>query len=84
MKSINEDAYYILIGKILVDCNDIKKITFLGYELKDGTVNEPDKNKSVYRIIFNDDTYWESVFDKTSIEMYNNFKKNENSSNASE
>lgn len=84
MKSINEDAYYILIGKILVDCNDIKKITFLGYESKDGTVNEPDKNKSVYRIIFNDDTYWESVFDKTSIEMYNNFKKNENSSNASE
>ena len=84
MKSINEDAYYILIGQILVDCNDIKKITFLGYELKDGTVNEPDKNKSVYRIIFNDDTYWESVPDKTSIEMYNNFKKNENSSNASE
>lgn len=84
MKSINEDAYYILIGQILVDCNDIKKITFLGYELKDGTVNEPDKNKSVYRIIFNDDTYWESVLDKTSIEMYNNFNKNENSSNASE
>lgn len=84
MKSINEDAYYILIGKILVDCNDIKKITFLGYEPKDGTVNEPDKNKSVYRIIFNDDTYWENVLDKTSIEMYNNFKKNENSSNASE
>lgn len=84
MKSINEDAYYILIGKILVDCNDIKKITFLGYELKDRTMNEPDKDKSVYRIIFNDDTYWESVLDKTSIEMYNNFKKNENSSNASE
>lgn len=84
MKSINEDAYYILIGKILVDCNDIKKITFLGYEPKDGTVNEPDKNKLVCRIIFNDDTYWESVLDKTSIEMYNNFKKNENSSNASE
>ena len=84
MKSINEDAYYILIGKILFNYKKIKKITFLGYELKDGTMNEPDKNKSVYRIIFNDDTYWESVLDKISIEMYNNFKKNENSSNASE
>ena len=83
MKSINEDAYYILIGKILVDCNDIKKITFLGYEPFEGT-NKPNEEKPVYRIIFTDDTMWESVFDKTSIEMYNNFKKNENSSNASE
>lgn len=84
METINENAIYILIGKILIDCHDIKKLAFLGYEPKEGTTNEPNEDKPVYRIIFNDNTYWESVLDKTAIDRYNDFKKNENSSNASE
>ena len=84
METINENAVYILIGKILVDCHDIKKLVLLGYEPKENTNNEPDKERPVYRIVFNDDTYWESVLDRISIEIYNNFKKDENSSNASE
>ncbi len=84
METINKNAIYILIRKIFVDCHDIKNIVFLGYGIKEETHDEPDRENKIYRIIFNDDTYWESYLDRTSIEVYNDFKKNENSSNASE
>ena len=77
MKAINENAIYIAIGKILVDCHDIDKLAFMGYEPKKGTVNEPDKDKPVYRIIFKDGTYWENVLDRTALEIYNKFQETE-------
>lgn len=77
MKAINEDAIYIAIGKILVDCHDINKLVFMGYEPKEGTVNEPNEDKPVYRIMFKDGTYWENVLDRTALEIYNNFQETE-------
>lgn len=80
MKTINENAIYILIGKILVDCHDIKNIILLGYEPFEGT-NKPNEEKPVYRIIFTDDTIWESVLDKNSLEVWDNFKQNNETKN---
>ena len=47
--------------KLLIDCNDIESMNFMGYSVKEGTFNEADENKPVYRVVFKDNTYNEFI-----------------------
>ena len=60
---------YVKIGKVLVDCNDIKAIQKIGYGLIEGSrVEVP-----VYRILFKDGTFWEKALDQNTIDIYNKY-----------
>lgn len=80
METINKDAKYILIGHTYIDCADIKGLQLLGYapKDKDNAFSEPDRNKPVYRAIFQDGTFMDDIISKDNIDFFNNYNNKDN------
>ena len=62
MKTINENAVYILLNKrLLIDCNDIESLQRL-YDTAD-----------MYAVKMTNGEMWQAMIDEESVEKYNDF-----------